>query len=97
MTEPTDTENHGTRAGSPVSDCSAFVETPITDRLLQEKFVELGELGPHNCPEWLVQHARKMESEKELFRKALNQERKWDHEKMSKFRGLLRELNKICM
>lgn len=38
-------------------------QTPRTDTLMQEKFRELGSLGPHNCPEWLVVHARQLERE----------------------------------
>lgn len=40
------------------------MNTPETDRLLQEQFIEQGHLGPHNCPEWLVQHARRLERER---------------------------------
>lgn len=39
--------------------------TPETDRLLQSQFIEQGSLGPHNCPEWLTLHARKLERERD--------------------------------
>lgn len=38
-------------------------DTPHTDQFLQTMFLDLGSLGPHNCPEWLVQYARDQERE----------------------------------
>ena len=39
------------------------MNTPRTDALLQEQFRATGHIGPHNCPEWLVVHARQLELE----------------------------------
>lgn len=40
-----------------------MTDTPHTDQFLQTMFLDLGSLGPHNCPEWLVQYARDQERE----------------------------------
>jgi hypothetical protein len=39
------------------------MNTPRKDELMQEQLRITGHIGPHNCPEWLVVHARKMECE----------------------------------
>jgi hypothetical protein len=40
-----------------------MTDTPQTDQFLQTMFRDLGSLGPHNCPEWLVEYARNQELE----------------------------------
>jgi hypothetical protein len=52
-------------------------DTPKTDELLQRKFIELGSLGPHNCPEWLVQHARELERELAFVTADRDSETRW--------------------